>query len=116
MRTQNPIWVDEKEDRDTNSKLNNVVDVLTVAANDPKLGADLAKQARWHSIVEYLNFRYYIKDRLDKRGVTINAKAASDIKAEADRFVLQLRKEDVNFGRFYDRYFGNDNFSHMAQE
>ena len=116
MRTQNPIWVSEKEDRDTNSKLNNVVDVLTIAANDPKLGADLAKQARWHSIVEYLNFRYYIKDRLDKRGVTINAKAASDIKAEADRFVLQLRKEDVNFGRFYDRYFENDNFSHMAQE
>lgn len=116
MKTQNPLWVAEKADRDTNSKLNNVVDVLTLAANDPKLGADLAKQARWHSIIEYLNFRYYVKDRLDKRGVTIDSKAASDIKAEADRYVLQLRKEDVNFGKFYDRYFGNDNFQWVTQE
>lgn len=116
METQNPIWVSEKKDRDTNSKLNNIVDVLTIAANDPKLGADLAKQARWHSIVEYLNFRYYIKDRLDKRGVTIDANSARDIKAEADRFVLQLRKEDVNFGKFYDRYFENDNFKEVTKE
>lgn len=116
MKTQNPLWVAEKADRDTNSKLNNIVDVLTIAANDPKLGADLARQARWHSIVEYLNFRYYVKDRLTKRGVTIDSKAASDIRTEADRFVLQLRKEDVNFGKFYDRYFDNDNFQWVTQE
>jgi hypothetical protein len=116
MKAENPIWVSEKADRDTNSKLNQVIDVLTIAANDKKLGTDLAKQARWHSIVEYLNFRYYVKGKLDERGVTISAKAATDIKAEADRFVLQLRKEDVNFGKFYDRYFDNDNFSWVTQE
>jgi hypothetical protein len=116
MKAQNPIWVSEKADRDSNAKLNQVVDVLTIAANDKKLGADLAKQARWHSIVEYLNFRHYVKGRLDQRGVTINAKSATDIKAEADRFVLQLRKEDVNFGKFYDRYFDNDNFSWVTPE
>jgi hypothetical protein len=116
MKAQNPIWVSEKADRDSNAKLNQVVDVLTIAANDKKLGADLAKQARWHSIVEYLNFRHYVKGRLDQRGVTINAKGATDIKAEVDRFVLQLRKEDVNFGKFYDRYFDNDNFSWVTPE
>ena len=116
METKNPIWLSDKADRDTSSKLNNIIDVLTIAVNDKKLGPDLLKQAKWHTIVEYLNFRYYMKDRLDKRGVTIDSKAASDLKAEANDFVLQLRKEDVNFGKYYDRYLENDNFQHITRE
>lgn len=116
METKNPIWVNEKEDRDTSSKLNNIIDVLTIAVSDKKLGPDLLKQARWHTIVEYLNFRYYMKDKLEKRNVTIDSKGAYDLRAEADAFVLQLRKEDVNFGKYYDRYLENDNFQHVTRE
>jgi hypothetical protein len=28
--------------------------------------------------------------------------------------VYNLRRDDINFGKFYDRYFSNDNFVYVA--
>jgi hypothetical protein len=114
MKTDNRTWYDEKMDRDSTSKLKNVIDNLSLAANDDKLWADLSKQARWHTIVEYLNFRYYIKEKLEKRNATITSDRAYDIREEVDSYVYNLRRDDINFGKFYDRYFSNDNFVYVA--
>jgi len=114
MKTDNRAWYDEKLDRDSTSKLKNVVDNLTIAANDDKLWTDLSKQARWHTIIEYLNFRYYIKDKLEKRNAPITSDRAYDIREEVDAYVYNLRRNDINFGKFYDRYFSNDNFVYVT--
>ena len=114
MKTDNKAWYDEKLDRDSTAKLKNVVDNLTLAANDDKLWADLSKQARWHTITEYLNFRYYIKDKLEKRNAPITSDRAYDIREEVDAYVYNLRRDDINFGKFYDRYFSNDNFVYVV--
>lgn len=114
MKTDNKLWWDEKQDRDSSASLKNVVDNLTMAANNEKLWADLSKQARWHSIVEYLNFRYYIKDKLDQRRTAITSDRVVDVRAEVDSFVLNLRQNDINFGKFYDRYFDGDDFKYVA--
>jgi hypothetical protein len=114
MKTDNRAWYDEKLDRDSTAKLKNVVDNLTIAANDDKLWADLSKQARWHTITEYLNFRYYIKDKLEKRNAPITSDRAYDIREEVDAYVYNLRRNDINFGKFYDRYFSNDNFVYVT--
>lgn len=115
MKTDNQIWWEEKQDRDTNASLKNVVDNLTIAANNEKLWADLSKQARWHSIIDYLNFRFYIKDKLDVRGVPLTSDKAYDIRNEVDNYVLNLRSNDINFGKFYDRYFDNDDFKYVRE-
>ena len=114
MKTDNRAWYDEKLDRDSTAKLKNVVDNLTIAANDDKLWADLSKQARWHTITEYLNFRYYIKDKLEIRNAPITSDRAYDIREEVDAYVYNLRRNDINFGKFYDRYFSNDNFVYVT--
>jgi len=116
MKTDNQIWWEEKQDRDTNASLKNVVDNLTIAANNEKLWADLSKQARWHSIIDYLNFRFYIKDKLDSRGgISLTSDRAYDIRNEVDDYVLNLRSNDINFGKFYDRYFDNDDFKYVRE-
>lgn len=114
MKTDNAAWVKEKEDRDSSSSLTNVVDNLTIAANDNKLWADLSKQARWHTIVEYLNFRYYINEKLERRNAPITSDRAYDIRQEVDTYVFNLRRDDINFGKFYDRYFSNDDFVYVV--
>lgn len=116
MKEQNPMWYAEKKDRDFQSKINNTVDVLTIAANNENMWKDLSKQPRWHSIVEYLNYRYYVNEELNARGYTYSSEKAWGLRQETERFVYQLRKEDINFGKFYDRYFTNDDFSYVNEQ
>ena len=116
MKTQNNLWYEEKIGAGYANRQNDTVKVLTIAANTPKLWADLAKQPRWHSVVEYLNFRYEIYDALKARGTTINTAKATDIAMAAKRKVAELRRTDVNFGKFYDRYFDGDEFSYIYEE
>lgn len=116
MQTQNNLWYEEKVSPGFETKINNTVKVLTIAANTPKMWADLSKQTRWHSITDYLNFRYDIYDELKRRGVTIESREARDLKEQVENFTYALRKEDVNFGKFYDRYFEDDSFSYVYEE
>jgi len=115
MKTKNKIWYSQKMDPDRNSKLTKIIYNITIAANDNKLWSDLSKQARWHTIVEYMNFRYYINEKLKQRGnISINSNNAIDIREEVNDFVYDLREDDVNFGKFYDRYFEDDDFKYVV--
>ena len=87
-----------------------------MAANNDALWADLEKIPRWTNVVNYLNFRYIIHDELKRRKTTIDSPKARDLRESADIFVYQLRKKDIYFGKFYDRYFTRDKFDFVVDE
>ena len=116
METDNNLWFKEKTGDKFGSKRNNTVDALTIAANTPELWKDLAKQPRWHSIVDYLNFRYYVNEELTARGVAITSDKAIDIREKVNKYVDGLRRTDISFGKFYDRYFDEDTFDYVYTE
>jgi hypothetical protein len=89
---------------------------LSIAANTPELWQDLAKQPRWHSIVDYLNFRYFVKSELEKRGVTIASDKAVDIREQVSMYTGKLMSNDINFENFYNRYLDGDTFDHIYEE
>jgi len=113
-KTDNPLWYSEKQGTGFQKKQVDTIDALTIALNTPALWKDLSKQDRWYTIAEYLNFRYDMNSALKARGSAITADNAIDLKLAADAKVAALRAKDVNFGRFYDRYFSNDDFSYVA--
>ncbi len=115
-KTENNLWYKEKTSPEIGSKRNNVIDALTIAANTPELWNDLAKQPRWHAIVDYLNFRYYVKQELEKRGTSITSDKAVDIRAKVQAYVAGLSKQDINFSQFYDRYLDGDEFNYVHEE
>ena len=115
-KTDNNLWYNAKAGAGFQNKLVSTVSALTIAANSPELWSDLSKQPRWHTIVEYLNFRYDIYDALQARGTTITSAKAADIKEKADAMVGKLRKEDISFGKFYDIYFDGDTFDDPTLE
>jgi hypothetical protein len=86
-----------------------------MAASDPKLWKDLQKIPRWTNVVNYLNFRYDIYDELKRRKTTIDSPRARDLRNDVDEFVYNLRKSDLNFGKFYDRYFSRDTFDYVVE-
>jgi hypothetical protein len=114
--TENNLWYKEKTSPEIGSKRNNVIDALTIAANTPELWKDLAKQPRWHTIVDYLNFRYYVKQELETRGASITSDKAVDIRGKVETYVAGLISQDVTFSQFYDRYLDGDEFNYVHKE
>jgi len=117
-KTKNQAWYKEWETQSGSGSTRykaDVVTALTIAANDDKLWGDLQKQQRWHSIVNYLNFRYDIYDELKRRNTTIDSAKAQDLRQKADEFVYNLRVTDIKFGKFYDRYLENDKFDFIYE-
>lgn len=110
-KIDNPLWYDEKAGAGFTNKRNATIRALTIAANSDDMWKDLAKQPRWHTIVEYLNFRYDVYDELKARGKTLAS--AQDIEEKANAMVAHLRSKDINFGKFYDRYFEGDTFDYV---
>lgn len=116
QKTANKMWYDEYEKGYAGSKrTQSLVDVLTTAANTPKLWNDLKKQPQWTNIVNYLNFRYDIYDELKRRKTNIDSPRAVDLAGRVAAYVESLRK-DSNFAKFYDRYFDNDKFDYVYEE
>jgi len=116
MKTDNNLWWKDKNDPNFSSKKKDTIDVLTIAANTPELWKDLAKQPRWHSIVDYLNFRYHVKEALEKRGIGIDSAKAIDIKTQVDLYTADLMRKDINFENFYNRYLDGDKFDYVHEE
>jgi len=116
MKTDNNLWWNDKNGKNFSSSKNNTIDVLTIAANTPELWKDLAKQPRWHSIVDYLNFRYHVKEELEKRGAAITSDKAVDIRAQVDLYTANLMSQDINFENFYNRYLDGDTFDYVHEE
>lgn len=115
-KENNNLWWLDKQGSGYTNKMNSTITALTIAANTPKLWKELAKQPRWHSLVDYLVYRYKVKAALEQRGASITSKNASDIKDAVGNYVTLLRKQDVNFGKFYDRYFADDDFKFTYDE
>jgi hypothetical protein len=113
QKTENNMWYNEKESSSGGgqNKQIDVVKAISIAANTPAMWKDLAQQARWHTIVEYMNFRYSVYDELQRRGVGYGTQAAADIRETVNIKVWELRKKDIKFGQFYDRYFDGDEFN-----
>lgn len=116
MQTDNNLWYEEKQGAGFERKIVDTVKALTTAVNTPAMWQDLAKQDRWHTIVEYLNFRYDVHDLLKYRNMGIDATGARDIKLATEAKVAELRSQNIEFGRFYDRYFSNDDFKYVVQD
>ena len=116
MKTDNNLWWNDKNGKNFSSSKNNTIDVLTIAANTPELWKDLAKQPRWHSIVDYLNFRYHVKEALEARGAAITSDKAVDIRNQVDLYTAQLMSQDINFENFYNRYLDGDTFDYVHEE
>jgi len=116
MKTDNNLWWNDKNGKNFSSAKNNTIDVLTIAANTPELWKDLAKQPRWHSIVDYLNFRYHVKEELERRGSAITSDKAVDIRQQVDVYVANLMAKDINFENFYNRYLDGDTFDYVYEE
>lgn len=116
MKTDNNLWWNDKNGKNFSSSKNNTIDVLTIAANTPELWKDLAKQPRWHSIVDYLNFRYHVKEELEKRGAAITSDKAVDIRTQVDLYTASLMSQDINFENFYNRYLEGDTFDYIHEE
>lgn len=116
MKTDNNLWWNDKNGKNFSSAKNNTIDVLTIAANTPELWKDLAKQPRWHSIVDYLNFRYHVKEELERRGSAITSDKAVDIRQQVDIYTANLMAQDINFENFYNRYLDGDTFDYVYEE
>ena len=118
QKEQNKMWWDEYQAGSfggKGSRQADVVTVLTRAANDDKLWSYLEKQPRWGMIVDYLNFRYDVYDQLQKMGTTIDSKKAGWVRDNVEKVVSQMKAKDVNFGKFYDRYFSQDKFDFVYE-
>lgn len=118
QKVKNNIWWNEWDNLGSikgAAKRNATVTALTMAANDPKLWKDLQKIPRWTNVVNYLNFRYDIYDELKRRKTTIDSPRAKDLRSDVNEFVYNLRKSDLNFGKFYDRYFARDTFDYVVE-
>jgi hypothetical protein len=115
QKITNPMWYDEKISQSgggDNGKQAAVIKAITIAANTPEMWKDLSQQPRWYTIVEYMNFRYDVQDELKRRDVSYGTKAAQDVKEMVNQKVFELKKKDVQFAKFYERYFGGDDFSY----
>lgn len=115
QKLTNPMWYDEKVSQSgggDNGKQAAVIKAITIAANTPDMWKDLSQQPRWYTIVEYMNFRYDVQDELKRRDISYGTKAAQDVKEMVNQKVWELKKKDVQFAKFYERYFGSDDFSY----
>jgi hypothetical protein len=117
QRESNPIWWKEKTANPTIAagKETDTVAALTIAMNTPKLWKELAKQPRWHTIAEYLNLRYDVNAVLTQMGTSIGSQQATGLRNNVLEIVEEMKKKDIKFGAFYERYFSNDTFSYVYE-
>lgn len=118
QKTQNPIWYNEYEAQSrggANSRQANTITALTIAVEDDKLWGDLSKQPKWELILNYLQFRYGITKKLQAMGTTIDAQKAYGVRQEVGTYVAQMRLQNTEFAKFYDRYFENDKFDFVYE-
>jgi hypothetical protein len=117
QKNLNPIWWKEKTANPTIAmgKETDTVAALTIAMNTPKLWSELAKQPRWHTIAEYMNLRYDVNAALTQMGTSIGSQQATGLRNNVLTMVEEMKKKDIKFGAFYERYFSNDTFSYIYE-
>lgn len=118
QKTQNPIWFTEYDSQakgGSGSRQADTVIALTIAIEDDKMWKDLSKQPKWELILDYMKFRYNVAKRLESMGTTIDAQKVSWLKDEVNLTVSQMRAQNTEFAKFYDRYFRNDKFDFVYE-
>jgi len=117
QKAVNPIWWKEKTANPQISmgKETDTVAALTIAMNTPKLWKELSKQPRWHTIAEYMNLRYDVNAALTQMNTSIGSQQALGLRENVSAIVESMKKKDINFGAFYERYFSNDTFSYIYE-
>lgn len=115
MKEQNPIWYDDYESTKSSGRREAVVKALTVAVENDKLWADLQKQPKWHAVVDYLNYRFYVNRMLTQMGTTIDSARAWKLRDEVNAHVVALKAKDSGFAKLYDRYFSEDDFKFVYE-
>ena len=119
QKTSNNLWYEEKIENSfggSKSKQADAVRALTIALNDDKLGSQLLKQPRFSTIVDYLNLRYDVYDGLQSMGTTYDSKKAAQLRSNVETIVNTMKKKDINFAKFYERYFSDDKFDYVYEE
>jgi hypothetical protein len=118
QKEKNPIWYEEKmAGPDLSlSKLEDTVSTVSIALMDPKIWKVLSKQPVMHTIADYMDMRYDVNQILKESNVTYNSQAGAALRDQVNTIVEDMKKKDINFGKWYERYFGNDDFSFVYQE
>ena len=118
QKEKNPIWYSEKTAGPdlSLSKLEDTVTTVTIALTDPKIWKVLSKQPLMHTIADYMDMRYDVNQILTESNITYNSQAGAALKEKVNIIVEDMKKKDINFGKWYERYFGNDDFSYVYQE
>jgi hypothetical protein len=49
-------------------------------------------------------------------GTTYDSKKAAQLRANVDTIVNTMKKKDINFAKFYERYFSDDKFDYVYEE
>ena len=118
QKVQNNQWYQEKTNfggGGGQGKEKDTVNALTIAMNTPKLWKNLSKQPRWHTIKEYMNLRYDVNATLKRMGTSYSSQDAWQLRQNVSTIVESYKAKDINFGKFYERYFSNDTFSYVSE-
>jgi uncharacterized protein YabN with tetrapyrrole methylase and pyrophosphatase domain len=49
-------------------------------------------------------------------GTTIDSKKATNLRTNVADIVETMKQKDVNFAKFYERYFSDDKFDYVYEE
>jgi len=118
QKTANPMWFDEYTSQSkggSGSRQADTVKALTIAIEDDKLWKDLSKQPKWELILDYMQYRYNVTNKLKAMGTTIDSAKAYGLRNEVNSTIEAMRKQNTEFSKFYDRYFSNDKFDYVYE-
>lgn len=115
MKEQNKLWYDEYQSNKSSGRREATIKALTVAVENDNLWNDLKKQPKWHLVVDYLNYRFYVNGMLKQMGTTIDSNKAYWLKNQVDTKVMQLKAQDSGFSKLYDRYLSEDDFQFVYE-
>lgn len=118
QKEANPLWYDEYNSQSfggAGSRQADTIRALTIAIENDKLWADLSRQPKWQLILDYMQYRFAVNEKLQQMGTTIDSKKATFVRKQVDATVAQMKRQSAEFAKFYDRYFDNDKFDYVYE-
>ena len=62
-----------------------------------------------------MNLRYDVNAMLKRMGTSYSSQDAWQLRQNVSTIVESYKAKDINFGKFYERYFSNDTFSYVSE-
>lgn len=118
MKEKNPMWYADKTAGPALalSKLEDTVSAVTIALSTPKMWKVLSKQPVMHTIAEYMSLRYDVNQVLNEVGGSYSSERMDYLREKVVTIVEDMKSKDINFKRWHERYFDNDDFSYVYTE